>query len=717
MSSDKDKIKLILRSNDGIHTHTIPLNLVKTPDLSDSFIFNVFNNQQKEYIVESQVNNEVFKMFIKYWLKKEIPEITVNNYYKFEELNKEFGFLTKIISQQTEKWNNFEYLIKELNNSQVKDKQMAEEKIASNLDNCLIQVGPMLMNQPIGQLYNIFSHKKRQLTQHNIAYKLIKEKYLKSNDLNIFILLQFLDGSKLDHQYLRESFDECQKRNNFMPQINFSFINNFYDENKKQAEKIKKLEVLISNLEKKISQNDEEQNKKHSQTIEKINNLEKKVDSYNSQINENYNKLEKTQKDKQSDICSNIEKLNEQIQETNKNIQDLSLKLKKDISVINTNIEDQKSKSVNDIKAIRQNIQDQKINSEKEILTIQNNIKDQNSNYNKVLEKIKTNEESITNLHRSVYKPITQDGGGILSYLNKKSKDQFDRNYIVSLSSRDPYNIFLKDWNGVYYSTNGGNFYIEIIFKEAINMTGFKIFGSNDSFLKSYQIFIDDELEPFLDISCDTSMRDKHKSRHNFDEIKCQKFKLVQNSPNWDRSNDAKNYIGIKRMEFYTIEHPKGLIKYLNNSPVTNDMQNIESDPHLYQIKINANCNITDDIYNINSNKEICTDNALNEYFEIKFLKGFVSIDGYRVKRRNDKYKLKGWKIVGNTISNKEVLISEYNDSSEQSNPLYISDKNEIQTKEYISSLKFYNTKINWDSTDFLVLMHFEIFGEYIALP
>lgn len=138
-----------------------------------------------------------------------------------------------------------------------------------------------------------------------------------------------------------------------------------------------------------------------------------------------------------------------------------------------------------------------------------------------------------------IYRPVTKDGPGILSYLKESAQNEFDRQFIVSLSHRDPYDLLLD--NGHFFSLNTGNFYIEITLENSIEITGFELRGTDIDLPKSYQIFIDDEM--FLDIKKDTQMRDEHKTLRRFDAKSCKKFKFVQTGPNWDRKKKNKRIL------------------------------------------------------------------------------------------------------------------------------------------------------------------------------
>ena len=117
----------------------------------------------------------------------------------------------------------YEGRIDELSNHNIVDKSPTEEDIAVHLDYYLIQNGEKLLNSPINSLYNIFSHPRRRLTKHNLAYELIHE-HSRKKDKNISILLPFIDGNKLSRKNLEQSLSERGINNGMMPNIDMSYI-------------------------------------------------------------------------------------------------------------------------------------------------------------------------------------------------------------------------------------------------------------------------------------------------------------------------------------------------------------------------------------------------------------------------------------------------------------------------------------------------------------
>lgn len=52
----------------------------------------------KRYIVKSNVQDETFKSFIRFWVKKEIPNLETVNISEYEQLSQEFGLMEDVIS-------------------------------------------------------------------------------------------------------------------------------------------------------------------------------------------------------------------------------------------------------------------------------------------------------------------------------------------------------------------------------------------------------------------------------------------------------------------------------------------------------------------------------------------------------------------------------------------------------------------------------------------
>ena len=132
-------------------------------------------------------------------------------------------------------------VLAQLQNDSCQQKSEYEEIIAQNLDEYLENHGDILMNLKINSLCNIFSHSKRKLNNHDLAYNNIKKHYIDTNDFNILILISFLDGSKLNEENLTDSFTMSQNNNAFLPKLNSSIIKTKNDAYK-MMEKIDEVE-------------------------------------------------------------------------------------------------------------------------------------------------------------------------------------------------------------------------------------------------------------------------------------------------------------------------------------------------------------------------------------------------------------------------------------------------------------------------------------------
>ncbi|KAK8853972.1 hypothetical protein M9Y10_016521 [Tritrichomonas musculus] len=357
----------------------------------------------------------------------------------------------------------------------------------------------------------------------------------------------------------------------------------------------------------------------------------------------------------------------------------------------------------------------QKTSTKKPQHTIDNSLNNQNQ---KIIEKA---EKPTSTIHTNENQKIIEEDPskvefscqksesaiGILGYLKQKNPNEFDRNYIVSLSTRDPYNLLLPNWDGSFFSGDFGQFYIEFIFKDAIDLIGFEIEGAGRNLMRGYEVFINNDKTSFITIEDDTSMRDNNITRQSFQSNakKCQVFKLVPKGGNWDRDPKQSKFISLRKIEFFTTDHPKGLVNFWRRS---------QQNPHLYPIKIDSNRYSTEEVHSLDSTKLILTENKDGEFCDFTFVKGAVSVDGYRLKIKKGKYSLRGWKIVGKTINGEEKVIAEFEGGPKQQ--VYVSGDDEIQTKEYMKSVRIYRTRPNNDGTLYLEFFHFELFGNYIKL-
>ena len=107
----------------------------------------------------------------------------------------------------------------------------------------------------INSLYNIFNHKERKLTNHDLAYRFITE-----NNGQFLILLQSIDGSKLSFNFYRDAIDKQNEHYDFIP-IN---ITSHIDDCNKEHQKMKE---IINELQEKFEEDKRKSSTKHKKEL------------------------------------------------------------------------------------------------------------------------------------------------------------------------------------------------------------------------------------------------------------------------------------------------------------------------------------------------------------------------------------------------------------------------------------------------------------------
>lgn len=465
--------------------------------------------------------------------------------------------MAEIINEKKKQMSDEERVLDCLNNPNIKDKSILIEEISKDLDNYLMKHGPVLINQPIQTLISIFDKRKKEneFKEHNLAYKLIIDKYKETKDSNILILLQYIDGKHLNHEYLRDSIENSIKRNNYMVNFDFSYIididNRLKNEHKiqrQQKDQIDKLQNYISNLENRLKSLETRFDKQNQQNKQNFDQLNTTIDEHKKTFQQTHNSIKKQIEineeinSKFRNDCQNEhKKLNDNIKIKENDIKTKINELQNKCKLLNDNFENQKI----ELKKQENNINQSLLQIKEENKDIINGIKYSTESafchklYHYIKNNLQLNRIYFPGYQSSyVYKPVSNENPGILSYLKGIAKDDFDRQYIVTLSKRDPYYLFDVNKKVNIYSANMGDFEIEIALKDAIDITGFEITSTKINILKSYQIFINDKL--VLNVDEDQKMRDNHNSRYNLKIKECKKFKLVQTGPNWDRDDKGK---------------------------------------------------------------------------------------------------------------------------------------------------------------------------------
>ena len=173
-----------------------------------------------QYTLKSQVKKESFQLILDYLSDgKRKPVINDSNrsdlfllcteFQIWENLFPSTSYLDKI------------KILKEDSNPNIPNIQ---EIVAKDLDQYLVECSDELFQVPIQRLNVIFGHPERNLTKHNLCYNLILRNYEKNKNKNIFILLPYLDGNKLDKNNLNDAISNSNIRCNYKPSIDYTKI-------------------------------------------------------------------------------------------------------------------------------------------------------------------------------------------------------------------------------------------------------------------------------------------------------------------------------------------------------------------------------------------------------------------------------------------------------------------------------------------------------------
>ena len=148
---------------------------------------------QHQYEIQSNVCEEVFQSFIKYFTDGVIPDIESEKINEYDQLNQEFQIpsISEIIQTKYKIIDEISKNIKLLTDDSISNKSDIEHIISNSLDDYLLTAGPELLNVPVQILYDIISYQDCKFTQHNLLYKLILSHYENTKKSDIFVLLQF----------------------------------------------------------------------------------------------------------------------------------------------------------------------------------------------------------------------------------------------------------------------------------------------------------------------------------------------------------------------------------------------------------------------------------------------------------------------------------------------------------------------------------------------
>lgn len=691
-----DSFKLILRSK----SFTIPSVFKNLVNISQTISRSLIFNSNHEYQVESNVSDEVFQSFIEYLVNDRLPEIEIETFDEFLQLSEEFQILREFIEEKRGQFGEYLVNLNGLKDTKNVNHSIYTEKVAMKLDDYIENYGDILMKLPIQTLHIVFNHKKRNLTNHNDAYEMINKYFERTNDRNVFILLESLDGSKLSKSNIEESFKKRKSRMNYMPNIKFSYLSDSFEKQRKLEEKVTELENVIKDFflkyenEKKLMSQQIEKDKSEilvrnqnelknlqneiSKEIDcKVNEFKKKYeDEHNLLIQQNEKEISILKKNHSEEI----EKLNEKIELLSKQINEKTENNETKITSLNTKLDEIKSE----------------------------NISEKTASLEKSYEFHKQIINGINKKFNFILAEMSLEDPGILHLLKKKEKTCFDKLFIASQSTRDVYNLINPNTADDFrFSTHSDDF-IEFNFEQKISINGIKIFSSFEYFPKSFDIEVNGT--KVISIKDANELNGQNLTMtYNFDTVLAQKIRFIQTGSNWD---DGSYYLRIKKFELLSSEP-----EYSNGIFQTLIEKSENHDPHKCPIFISSSYFDFNKFYTINVEigQNICTYDEENSWFQIELTQGFAILKGFRFKRSSNNMP-KNYKIICtddlNKPENSWITLIEINEKTKDEHQILDIYKFPHPSPP-VKIIRLIQTGKNWDDADYLLFYHFDVFGVY----
>lgn len=296
---------------------------------------------------------------------------------------------------------------------------------------------------------------------------------------------------------------------------------------------------------------------------------------------------------------------------------------------------------------------------------------------------------------------------GIFNYLKDKQKNNFDRLFIASQSTRDIYCLIDKNSNDFYNTCNSQFHFIQFELKNEIPINGMIIFSSicNTWFPRSFDIYVNDEKMKSIKDANELNGLNKQMII-NFDVKNANNIRIVFTDFNWIEGNYI---VGLKRIELLS-----PIDKYSQGVFSTIIDESKEKDPHKCDVLISATNYEYSSFYLIDSNKFLMTyPFDEDQWFQVELTKGMALIHAIRVKNNS----LKAFKIIATDDAKKPLdswlkLIEIKEESRKDHKQLEIYDLDHPSPP--VKIIRIIQTEPTWDNNKRLLLYHFDIFGYYI---
>lgn len=693
------------RKNEFEHTNEI---FIHDRFFTDDFKVVVESLRTKKVEIREDNYNELLSLSEKYGYQEFSRSIK-----RFEKERPDLENLIRTLykneNDENENENDYEKEEEEYDTSSIEK----EEIIASHLDFFL--EGGRLKKFKTNQLVRILNSPKRFVKDHHLLFEFVKEILFergKEEEENLYLLIGTLDYTEMTISEIEYIINSKYYSNFFHPRHTEEAMKTIIDHMKTNERKINELQTTIEKQGKYI----EEQHQKN-ETQQKINlSKEENQDNRIKILEEKY--------------YENIEKQKERIEELTRkyeNAEERKLSKEREQERKFQEIEDSITRNIesltNNILSIERNIETIETGKEEEhdtierthteLKTIQQKQEDEFNELKKQIETLKITNENNIQISRSSssnIQPFTtnmnKENEGLLFRLKKKEKTPFDRNFIVSQSSNDIYNLIDPNTKDEFQISNIDRF-IEIFLEEPVYITGIKIFSSQSYFPKTFDIEIDDKL-----IKNIIEAKELNKKNGSMiipiDTIRCRKIQIINRGQNWDEGSDC---VCIKRIELLSNED-----KYVQGVFQTLVYESEDHDPHKCPVLMSSSKYDFNTFHSIDSKNYIGTLGSDNSWIRIEFTRGSAILRGFRLKR-DKTFKMRSYKIICTEDASKAeeewttlIEIEESKEDEHEILDIYKFSQPSPPTK-YV---KLIQTGPKWNGSKHLIFYHFDLFGDYI---
>lgn len=308
---------------------------------------------------------------------------------------------------------------------------------------------------------------------------------------------------------------------------------------------------------------------------------------------------------------------------------------------------------------------------------------------------------------------ISEKTDGILAFLSKKHKDEFDPSFVASTSTNDIYDLISnsnKNFAGfTTYHCNKSHSFFEIRFQNPQKVNLIKVHGPPFLVPKSFAYQINGGTPEIVhENELTSSFNNKNIEKRVF-EIKLANEIHLKTLKIWPQNPQAKSttWVKFKRIELFSSQSP-------NKNILETIIENSKYKDYRRCGVLLSDAVYTNHFFDQNDHSfHIITDNEENSWFKVELTKGFAILTGFRL-RKIEHHFLINYEIVGSYDDRNWItLFANENDRKELTFDAFkINEKIPIRYVKIIIRGKCLNEH-NKENDFMLEFYHFDVFGYY----